>query len=68
MNLPRFGSNDGPIQLEVVLHRSNPRPFHYELVWSAVDGCQDLAHQWWTELSTSGCGAFIFFKKGGGRG
>lgn len=63
MSLPRLGSDHMPIRLEVGLHRSNPSPFQYELVWSTYDGFQDLVHQKWMELSPCGCGAFIFPKK-----
>lgn len=62
-SLPRLGSDHVPIRLEVGIHSSNPRPFRYELAWSAAEGFHALVEQWWTELSLVGCGALIMAKK-----
>lgn len=62
-SLPRLGSDHVPIRLEVGRHFSNPRPFRYELVWHSAEGFHELVHQWWTNTSHEGCGAFILSKK-----
>lgn len=46
VSLPRLGFDHVPIQLEVGIHQSRPRPFHYELVWSTEDGFQEPVQQW----------------------
>lgn len=62
-SLPRLGSDHTPIRLEVGMHCSKPRPFRYEVTWSTTEGFNELVHQWWSELTPMGCGAFRFAKK-----
>lgn len=40
-SLPRLGSDDVPIQLEVG-HISNLRLFRYQLVWNTAEGLHEL--------------------------
>lgn len=46
-NLPRLGSDNVPIRLEVGVHRFTPRPFRFELAWTTAEGFQELVLQWW---------------------
>lgn len=61
--LPRVGSDHVPIRLEVGSHCFSPRPFRYKLVWSIVEGFQELITQWWNSSSPARCGAFVMAKK-----
>lgn len=44
-SLPRLGSDYVPIRLEVGIHYSRPRTFHFELVWTTAEGFQELVSQ-----------------------
>lgn len=44
-------------------HRSRPRTYRYELVWSTTEGFHALVEMWWPDCSPEGCGAFILAKK-----
>ncbi|XP_039126955.1 uncharacterized protein LOC120263117 [Dioscorea cayenensis subsp. rotundata] len=61
--LPRLGSDHVPLRLEMGYHFFNPRPFRFELAWTTKVGFHELVHQWWSEISPRGCGAFILSKK-----